>query len=231
VTPFVDDRSVQAKIVATTVKILSARVKRSVSFEDTIQKEALTSLEREARERRAEATAAAKAQERAQLALQRQEEAFSLWCQQLQKNFRADDSSQWEEAYQQLERSLKSAADELHAKEDEQDKKTEAASRAEAQLVEGQKKEQRIEVSIEVELDASEAVETTIEITYRTPCALWRPEHLARLQMDKTDARRGELEITTYATIWQITGEHWRDVSLSLSTARRRATNRSRAQA
>jgi uncharacterized protein (TIGR02231 family) len=220
VTPFVDDRSVQAKIVASSVKILSARVKRSVSFEDSSQKEALAALEKEALSLRASATTAAKAQDRAQLALQRQQEAFALWCNQLQKSFRAEDAPQWDSAYQDLERSINDALLDLQTKEEDQEKKIEAASRADAQLAVGQKKEQRIDVFIEVELDASEAIETNIEITYRTPCALWRPEHLARLQIDKNDPRRGELEIDTYATIWQITGEHWSNVSISLSTAR-----------
>ena len=55
----------------------------------------------------------------------------------------------------------------------------------------------------------------TIEVSYRTPCALWRPEHQCRL----TTAADGShtLQITTWATAWQCTGEDWRDVPLRFS--------------
>ncbi|MEW5855167.1 MAG: mucoidy inhibitor MuiA family protein [Myxococcota bacterium] len=46
------------------------------------------------------------------------------------------------------------------------------------------------------------------------PCALWRPAHEAHLHKD------GTVEWTTYATVWQRTGESWDQVELTLSTAR-----------
>ncbi len=50
------------------------------------------------------------------------------------------------------------------------------------------------------------------------PCALWRPSHEAHLRTrpDGTTI----VEWTTYATLWQRTGETWKDVEVSLSTAR-----------
>jgi uncharacterized protein (TIGR02231 family) len=45
------------------------------------------------------------------------------------------------------------------------------------------------------------------------PCALWRPSHDAHLM-------EGKVAWETFATVWQHTGEDWRDVELILSTAR-----------
>ncbi|MDX9723217.1 MAG: DUF4139 domain-containing protein, partial [Myxococcota bacterium] len=56
--------------------------------------------------------------------------------------------------------------------------------------------------------------------SYRSPCALWRPEHWAQLRVDEGDAGQGTIELVTYATAWQATGERWEDVSVSFSTAR-----------
>ncbi|MCA8938134.1 MAG: DUF4139 domain-containing protein, partial [Planctomycetes bacterium] len=76
------------------------------------------------------------------------------------------------------------------------------------------------ECFIEVQVDASSMDDVELQVTYRTPCALWRPEHLARLNRDAKQAKSGELEWTTWAVVWQRTGEDWKDVELAFSTAR-----------
>src|SRR5262249_28797770 len=75
----------------------------------------------------------------------------------------------------------------------------------------------RHEAGAELQLDAPAAGPVTVELSYRTPCALWRPEHLARLV-----ARDGghELELGTVATVWQLTGEDRRGGACRFSTAR-----------
>jgi uncharacterized protein (TIGR02231 family) len=75
----------------------------------------------------------------------------------------------------------------------------------------------RYEATIELQLDARQAGELELELSYRTPCALWRPEHLARLV--KTE-KGHELVVKTWATVWQRTGEEWKDVPARFSTAR-----------
>jgi uncharacterized protein (TIGR02231 family) len=50
------------------------------------------------------------------------------------------------------------------------------------------------------------------------PCALWRPSHDAALASSSPSS--GEVQFTTYGTVWQKTGEAWRDVELVFSTAR-----------
>ena len=52
-----------------------------------------------------------------------------------------------------------------------------------------------------------------ISLDYMVPCALWRPIHRATLD-------GGSLLFECEAAVWQATGEDWREVALSFSTAR-----------
>lgn len=67
-----------------------------------------------------------------------------------------------------------------------------------------------------LELDVWADAPGTVELTvgYVVPSAIWRPLHSARLRDD------GTLEVQSQAVAWQATGEDWRDVRLSFSTAR-----------
>lgn len=58
----------------------------------------------------------------------------------------------------------------------------------------------------------------SLDVTYITPCALWRPEHLARLTGDPNGT--SSLQIVASAVAWQRTGEEWANVSCRFSTAR-----------
>ncbi|HBP23750.1 MAG TPA: hypothetical protein DEA08_38975, partial [Planctomycetes bacterium] len=78
----------------------------------------------------------------------------------------------------------------------------------------------RWEAAVQVQLEVEQAGEVEVELTYRTPCALWRPEHLVRLERESDEAPEGELVVTTFATAWQATGEDWRGVEAAFSTAR-----------
>ncbi|MBK6919445.1 MAG: mucoidy inhibitor MuiA family protein [Deltaproteobacteria bacterium] len=52
-----------------------------------------------------------------------------------------------------------------------------------------------------------------VRVRYQVPCAAWRPAYRARLH-------GGVVTIEQDAVLWQNTGEAWRDVEISLSTAR-----------
>ncbi|MCU0655617.1 MAG: mucoidy inhibitor MuiA family protein [Polyangiaceae bacterium] len=77
----------------------------------------------------------------------------------------------------------------------------------------------RHEASVEIQLTSTEPGEVEIEVTYRTPCALWRPEHHAQLTpaAPQSPAR---LLLRTFAIAWQNTGEDWSNVPCRFSTAR-----------
>ena len=93
-----------------------------------------------------------------------------------------------------------------------------AAVQAKQRLGQARRTHPRYEATIEVQLEAQAAFELTLEVSYRTPCALWRPEHLCRLT--QTPEGGAQLQITTAAVAWQRTGEDWSNVHCRFSTAR-----------
>lgn len=93
----------------------------------------------------------------------------------------------------------------------------------------GRPTEERFQATLQVVVDVSgggdAAQDFSLEVQYTTPCALWRPEHDARL--DSSEAARqasgatlGRVRFDSLAVIWQATGEDWDRVKLSCSTAR-----------
>ncbi len=67
---------------------------------------------------------------------------------------------------------------------------------------------------IEAELETEGAGDVELKVEYVVPNALWRPFHTATLKSE------GRLRFQSSAAVWQNTGEDWRDVQLSFSTAR-----------
>ena len=66
---------------------------------------------------------------------------------------------------------------------------------------------------VELDAEASVAGDVELVVEYVVPNALWRPSHRVRLDGDR-------IHFVSRAAIWQDTGEDWRDVKLSFSTAR-----------
>ncbi|MEU5522778.1 DUF4139 domain-containing protein [Streptomyces sp. NPDC047860] len=66
---------------------------------------------------------------------------------------------------------------------------------------------------IELTVHAEAAGQAELRLSHLTPCALWRPAYRAVLDGP-------ELTLDTDAIVWQLTGEDWSDVRLTLSTAR-----------
>jgi uncharacterized protein (TIGR02231 family) len=76
----------------------------------------------------------------------------------------------------------------------------------------------RYEASIEVQVESPVEQDLGLRLSYRVPCALWRPEHLFRLAKGEDGA--DQLEVVSWATLWQSTGEKWENVACRFSTAR-----------
>ncbi|MFD5871623.1 mucoidy inhibitor MuiA family protein [Streptomyces sp. NPDC060322] len=66
---------------------------------------------------------------------------------------------------------------------------------------------------VELTVEAAAAGPAGLRLSHLVPCALWRPAYRAVLDGDS-------LTLETDAMVWQRTGEEWRDVRLTLSTAR-----------
>jgi uncharacterized protein (TIGR02231 family) len=222
VSPFVDERSIQARVLGEGARVLSARVLWRAHHEAALGREAIEALEQEARLARKAVDAAGRAIERAGRSEARASDLLSKWAAAVavvpQGAAKPEVIEAWKSALAAIERDLAAAsaagAEARRAKmraEDELD-------RASERLREGERQKPRFEALVEVQVEAEEARAIEIELTYRVPCALWRPEHLARLVA--TPEGGEAVEIVTWATAWQRTGEDWSDVRARFSTAR-----------
>jgi uncharacterized protein (TIGR02231 family) len=103
----------------------------------------------------------------------------------------------------------------------------EEITRAERRLAEASTMEPELAAELHLGLSATSPSATADEgddhpayrLRYRVASALWRPAHLARLVTEESSGE-SSVEIATYATAWQTTGEHWENASLRFSTAR-----------
>jgi hypothetical protein len=73
-----------------------------------------------------------------------------------------------------------------------------------------------------VPLEAENATKLSIELSYQVPNATWHPLYDARVSTDG----KSDLKIVQYGSVRQRTGEDWKNVSLTLSTAQPRSATR-----
>ena len=93
--------------------------------------------------------------------------------------------------------------------------------RAQARLEEARHAEPELSACVALELGAPGKTEMRATLRYRVASAVWRPEHLARLVGTADGVKDGaSVEIVTYATAWQTTGESWDNAKVRFSTAR-----------
>jgi uncharacterized protein (TIGR02231 family) len=225
VSRFVDERSVQIKAGGEGVRVLSARVHFHTHHEQALGREAIEALEVEAREARRRGIEMDDALARASQALQRARALAASFGKLVAEAPRGA-------ASEATLASLKSAIAAVDASADEALREEAAARegkikamddrvRTAQRLQAGRVEHPRHEAWIEVQLSSTEARAVPLELTYRVPCALWRPEHLVRLAAAApASGARAPIEIVTFATAWQRTGEVWDDVEVRFSTAR-----------
>jgi len=220
----VDDGTVQAKITKGEARVLSARVLRRAHSEQALGREQIEALEREERAARSRVEAADAAIERARRGVQHHFELSEQWVKAASLGPRkASDAAviaSYRDGWRAIEDAAKAELAGIARAGDERRQAELDRQRAEVRLSEGRAEKPRYDAVIEVELEAAEASDVEVELTYRLPCALWRPEHLVRLSVERPEASSGAVEIVTYATAWQCTGERWDDVELRFSTAR-----------
>jgi len=221
VTAFVDDRSVRAAAGGEGVRVVSARVRRVVRSEAQASAAEIARLEEEVRQ-------AARAHADAKRRLARISEAegraahgLSEWVRALvhvprhaAEVGRLDD---WRSAWSELDGAVARAHAEAAEVRRERLRAEDEEQRARIRLDQARIESPRVEASIEVQVEAAAEGAAEIDVTYRTPCAVWRPEHVARLRTAEGAPR---LELATWAVAWQNTGEAWDDVEVRFSTAR-----------
>jgi uncharacterized protein (TIGR02231 family) len=218
-----DDRSVQARAAGDRVKVLSARVIRRRRDVNTLTPDEAGKLQLAIAEA---AKAAALLDASAERVNRRSAYLFTLmqnWCNALaavpkpgQDSPAADFERAWTTLIardaEYLERQL-DLADQREDANSEHSKRLEEMSRRNITQV-------LFECFVEVQIESTTTDDIELEIRYRTPCALWRPEHMARLLRDAKNSNTGELEWTTWGVVWHRTGEVWNDVEIAFSTAR-----------
>lgn len=220
----VDDGTVQTKVIKGSARILSARVLRREHLEKALGREEIDALERAAKEARERMTAADLAIERAQRILQHHYQLTDQWVKSVALGPKNGSDTKvigsYRDAWRAIDDAAKATLGELEKARVARAQAEQDFKLAERRRQEGLIESPRRDAVIEIEVEAKEAGEIEVELSYRLPCALWRPEHLARLVLEKPDSKAGKVEIITYAVAWQSTGEEWNDVEVRFSTAR-----------
>ncbi len=122
--------------------------------------------------------------------------------------------AQWGDGLATLERLVDEATDGLRGARAAEAEAESALNRQAAQVDMITAHQPRPVCDLEIDVWAEAAGDATLTVRGLVPCALWRPSHEAHLRDDSA------VDWTTYATVWQATGEDWRDVELVLSTDR-----------
>jgi uncharacterized protein (TIGR02231 family) len=221
VTPFIDERSVQVRLSGVAGQVTSVRVKRRIFHEQTLGKGELDALEADLRRAERHLAEASDAAERSQARGARVMELLSRYAAGLTSVPTGvggpPRTGEWRAAYDALLREeaavLAAASDARLAR----DRAQHEVAQAETRLREGTTRHVRQEALVEVRVEAEAAGEAVFDIVYRTPGAMWRPEYVAHV---KRVEGGDQLSLMSWGTIWQRTGEDWRDVEVCLSTAR-----------
>ena len=219
VTPLVDDQSV-LPLVQGAAKLLSTQVTRR-SHEVTVGSEAeLRESEQDQKKALARRVLAERALEVAQVHEGRCAALILAWIVALGRVPRgaATELSGWRSALGQLLDSQSEALDGLCAAQKALSDAKLDEKRAQLRYQAARKLKPRRESTIDLQLEVPSPTEIALEVTYITPCALWRPEHLARLSTHSDGTH--SLTIVTSAVVWQRSGEEWSGVQARFSTAR-----------
>jgi uncharacterized protein (TIGR02231 family) len=222
-TSLLDDRTVQARSLNDRVQVLSARVVRRMREVNEFNQQDRDALMQAIKELVAQRNELQTAQHRADSRVSYLHELLIEWCETLAavpKPGKDSPIAEYAKAWDALvtrdddflaqQGELKDAIDDVNG---EMRRRQQKVSEANATRT-------LYECFIEVQVDASTTDDIELEIKYRTPCALWRPEHLARLDRDEKNAHAGQIEWTTWGVVWHRTGEDWKDIEVAFSTAR-----------
>lgn len=212
-----DDASLVAR-AAENVRVLTAKLVRRVRQVPAASAAELAGIEADWRKARARRAAAERAVERAAAAERRTAHLLEDWVSGVGRvpHGGSVEAARWKLAHAELGHTLGTALDETAAGAGELDAARLDEARAQVRYDQGRALAPRFEAHALVQLEASAAGTVEIELSYRTPLALWRPEHVARL----LNEGKPSIELRTAAVVWQRTGEDWSQVRCRFSTAR-----------
>lgn len=222
-TILLDDRSVQARASSDRVQVLSARVVRRVRSVNDLSQDEAAKLRQGLEEAERSVQEIQSRRERLARRTNYLNQLVQQWCARLAQvpgPTAESPPADWAAAWQALTARDDEYLEQSGALHDELDDAADIQRERGRELNLGNTTQTVYECLIEVQVDASSIDDVELEVRYRTPCALWRPEHMARLDQDTKNPRNGSVEWTSWGVVWQQTGEDWQDVEVAFSTAR-----------
>ena len=201
--------------------VASARVHRRVLQVVDYASEALAKLKEEVERLEAELRQDERALGQRQRDQARLKMLLQRWGSELSRVPRGgaeDGFESWAEAYQSILQRLSEAGTHQFAAGEKLKKTQKKLNRARARLGLRQSEAPRCDAEVWVQLVASQRCVVQLELKYRVPAALWRPEHHARLE--RVEPGVSTVTMATMATMWQRTGELWKGIEARFSTAR-----------
>jgi uncharacterized protein (TIGR02231 family) len=219
----IDDSSLVAHILGDSTRVIATRVTRKQREQPTASASEIEVLLADKNLQKARLRRAKMASRHADVAVRRAQENLAAWTKAVRDVPRGDNDPQaatqrWRSAWDTLDAQLGQCLQARAVCYLEHENAKLADGFATQRYNQGRQLKSRDEALVEVQIEAREAREIDVEISYRTPCALWRPEHRCHLV-----AREGgghEMVVRTCATVWQCTGEVWENVACRFSTAR-----------
>jgi len=219
VTPLIDDQSVQP-LLQGHAKLLSSQVTRRSHEAPTGSESELRDSETDQKKAQSRRILAERALEVAQVHEGRSAALILAWIVALGRVPRgaATGLGSWRSALMQLLTAQEQALDRLSLAQREVAESKLDEKRAQQRYQAARRLRPRRESTLDLQIEVPAKTEISLDVTYITPCALWRPEHLARLTSNPDGT--SSLQIVTSAVAWQRTGEEWANVSCRFSTAR-----------
>lgn len=217
----IDDSSLVAVVRGGDARVVAASVRRAETRSAVARASEIEGQEAESQAARRRLFDAHRALDRAEAEQERALLLLSNWEQSVARAGRArvDHVVQLRSAHDELSKALDASFERLQRCRIDLERATEAEQLAATRLAQARASAPRHEAFCEIQLSSAEAAEIDLEVTYRTPCALWRPEHHAQLTLP-TPQSSARLLLRTFAVVWQSAGEDWQNVRCRFSTAR-----------
>lgn len=128
------------------------------------------------------------------------------------------DAARWEADIAAIRARIFAALERASALRADRTAAARAAADVAALIAAAEQGDLRLETALELALDApsGQAVSVELELRLLLPNALWRPSYEAHLKTGPNPT----VAFSVQGTVWQRSGEDWRDIAVTLSTAR-----------
>lgn len=214
----IDGDSLRVASASPGLVVVSARVEHALSYRPGLEGEALAQLERQELDARLERDGRQRAVQAAEQRGARTRRLVARWQERLVEVPRPADQGGMESTHAELLAQEEADGVALTRARAALDAANLELRRLGAQLEEARQLVPTRTSGVVAQVARTDAEAGRMSLSYRLPCAVWRPEHLARL--GTVEAGKATVDLTTWATCWNRSGEDWKQVPLRFSTAR-----------